>query len=194
MKARWKNFVGKAAETYKTENRRQDDIASAHRLATSWSKEYYFMLVNGRARSQTSVIMKNLPAKLKLAALMAIGVVVMLIVQACAPFTLKLDHGLFALIITCPQQIVNQTAFEKALTSIQKRGVSYDFHLVPESGEPKDYHYKSPIAIKTDRVVITELAKSLSKDELTPIGSSLTHHVYTPNAADIATVLDQIKK
>jgi hypothetical protein len=102
MKATWKNFFGKAAETYKTENRRQDDIASAHRLATSWSKEYYFMLVNGRARSQTSVIMKNLPAKLKLAALMATGVVVMLIIQACAPFTVKLDHGLFALIITCP--------------------------------------------------------------------------------------------
>ena len=152
------------------------------------------MLVNGRARSQTSVIMKNLPAKLKLAALMAIGVVVMLIVQACAPFTVKLDHGLFALIITCPQQILSVNKFEAALTRIQHPGVTYDFHLVPNTGEPKDYHYKSPIAIKTDRVITTELTKNLSSEELTAIGSSLTHHVYSPSAEDIAIVLDQIKK
>jgi hypothetical protein len=159
-----------------------------------WPKEYYFMLVNGRARSQTSGIMKNLPGKLKLVALTAIGVVVMLIIQACAPFTLKLDHGLFALIITCPQQIQSVDKFEAALKRIQHRGVTYDFHLVPESGTPKDYHYESRIAIKTDRVITTELTKNLSREELTAIGSSLTHHVYSPSAEDIAIVLDQIKK
>jgi hypothetical protein len=42
MKARWKNFFGKAAETYKTENRRQDDIASAYRSPTSLAERILF--------------------------------------------------------------------------------------------------------------------------------------------------------
>jgi len=158
-----------------------------------WPKEYYFMLVNGRARSQTSVIMKNLPGKLKLAALTAIGIVVMLIIQACAPFALKLDHGLFGLIINCPQQIKSVAAFEAALNTLSKSAV-YDFHLVRDNGTHKDYRRGSMLTIKTDRVITTELAKSLSSDEFTAIGSSITHHVYSPNATDISIVLNQIKK
>ncbi len=42
MKTRWKNFFGKAAETYKTENRRQDDIASAHHAPTSLAERVLF--------------------------------------------------------------------------------------------------------------------------------------------------------
>jgi hypothetical protein len=150
------------------------------------------MLVNGRVRSQTSIIMKNLPGKLNLAVLTAIGVVVMLVIQACAPFILNVDHGIFALIIKCPQQIKGEKAFEKALTKLDTRAV-YDFHLVRKDGSFRDFRQGSRLTIKTDRVITTELAKSLSSEEFTAIGSSLTHHVYSPDAKDISIVLDQIK-
>jgi hypothetical protein len=158
-----------------------------------WPKEYYFMLVNERVRSQTSIIMKNLPGKLKLVVLTAIGIVAMLVIQACAPFILKVDHGIFALIIKCPQEIKSVAAFEEALKHLSKSAI-YDFRLVLDNGTPKDYRRGSRLTIKTDRVITTELAKSLSSDEFTAIGSSITHHVYSPNATDIAIVLDQIKK
>jgi hypothetical protein len=158
-----------------------------------WPKEYYFMLVNGQARSQTSVIMKNLPGKLKLVVLTAIGVVVMLVIQACAPFILNVDHGIFALTIKCPQQIKGVAAFEEALNTLSKSAI-YDIHLVRDDGTSKDYRRGSRLTIKTDRVITTELAKSLSTDEFTAIGSSITYHVYSPNATDISIVLNQIKK
>ena len=155
------------------------------------------MLVNGRARSQTSVIMKNLPAKLKLLALTAIGGVVMLIIQACAcaPF---IDYGVFGLIIERPLQIKNgkEAEFKAALDKLSE-GAVYDFHLVPENGSFRDFRKGSRLTIKTDRVITTELAKSLSSNEFTAIGSSLTHHVYSPNDEDIlivVNVLNQIKK
>jgi hypothetical protein len=151
------------------------------------------MLVNGRARSQTSVIMKNLPGILKLAALMVIGVVLILTIQACAPFTLNVDHGLFGLIIKCPQQIKSVAAFEAALNTLSKSAI-YEFHLVLDNGTHKDYRRGSMLTIKTDRVITTELTKNLSNDEFTAIGSSFTHHVYSPNATDISIVLNQIKK
>jgi hypothetical protein len=151
------------------------------------------MLVNERVRSQTSIIMKNLPGKLKLAALTVIGVVLILIIQACAPFILKVDDGLFALIIKCPQQIKSVAAFEAALNTLSKSAI-YDIHLVRDDGTSKDYRRGSRLTIKTDRVITTELAKSLSSDEFTAIGSSITHHVYSPNATDISIVLNQIKK
>jgi hypothetical protein len=158
-----------------------------------WPNEYFFMLVNGRAWSQTSVIMKNLPGKLKLVALTAIGVVVILVSQACAPFILNVDHGIFALIIKCRQQIRSEAAFEAALNTLSKSAI-YDIHLVRDDGTSKDYRRGSRLTIKTDRVITTELAKSLSSDEFTAIGSSITYHVYSPNATDIAIVLNQIKK
>lgn len=151
------------------------------------------MLVNGRARSQTSVTMKNLPGKLKLVALAAIGVVVMLIIQACAPFILKVDHGVFALLIKYPQQIKGEKAFKDALDSLSKSAI-YEFHLVRPDGSSRDFRHGSRLSIKTDRVITTELAKSLSSDEFTAIGSSLTYHLYSPNATDLSIVLNQIKK
>ena len=137
--------------------------------------------------------MKNLPGKLKLAALTAIGVVVMLFIQACAPFILKVDDGIFALIIKCRQQIKDEKAFKAALNTLSESAV-YEIHLVRDNGTSKDYHRGSKLTIKTDRVITTELAKSLSSDEFTAIGSSITYHVHSPNATDIAIVLNQIKK
>ena len=134
--------------------------------------------------------MKNVPRIWK-ASIAAIAII--LIIQACAPLSLEIVPPAFRLVIRVPQQIKNETAFANALNSIQHSGVSYDFLLVRNDGTPVPYRYTSPIAIKTDRVITTELAKSLSQGEYTPIGSAFTHHLNTPVAADIGVVLGQIQ-
>jgi hypothetical protein len=123
------------------------------------------------------------------------AIIIILTIQACAPLSLEIVPGAYRLVISFPQQLAKgETAFAKALKSIEHSGVSYDFHLVRNDGTTRDFHYQSKIAIKTDRVITTELAKSLSQGEFTPIGSSITHHLNSPKAADIATILDQIQK
>ena len=123
------------------------------------------------------------------------SIIIILIIQACAPLSLEIVPGAYRLVISVPQQLKNgETAFAKALEVLKKHpGVSYDFHLVRNDGTTRDFKHESKITIKTDRVITTELAKSLSQGEYTPIGSSVTHHLYTPQATDIAIVLDQIQ-
>ena len=95
------------------------------------------------------------------------AITIILTIQACAPLSLEIVPGAYRLVISFPQQLANgETAFAKALKSIQHSGVSYDFHLVRNDGTTKDFHYQSKIAIKTDRVITTELAKSLSQGEI----------------------------
>jgi hypothetical protein len=79
------------------------------------------------------------------------------------------------------------------LNTLSKSAIN-EFHLILDNCEHKDYRRGSMMAIKTDRVITTELAKNLSNGEFTAIGSSFTHHVYSPNATDISIVLNQIKK
>ncbi len=122
-------------------------------------------------------------------ALAAIGVVVMLIIQACAPLIVKVDHGIFALLIKYPQQIRSEAEFAAAVSTLSKRAV-YDIHLVRDNNSFRDFRRGSRLSIKTDRVITTELAKSLSSDEFTAIGSSITYHVYSPSATDISIVLN----
>ena len=123
------------------------------------------------------------------------AITIVVIIQACAPLSLEIVPGADRLVVSVPQQLKKgETAFANALKGLKHPGVSYDFHLVRNDGTTRDFHYQSKIAIKTDRVITTELAKSLSQGEFTPIGSSITHHLNSPQAADIATVLDQIKK
>jgi hypothetical protein len=138
--------------------------------------------------------MKRVPGIWKAFGPMA-AIIIILTIQACAPLSLEIVPGAYRLVISFPQQLANgEKAFANALKSIQHSGVSYDFHLVRNDGTTRDFHYKSDVAIKTDRVITTELAKSLSQGEYTPIGSSITHHLNTPQATDIATVLNQIQK
>jgi hypothetical protein len=138
--------------------------------------------------------MKTFPGIVRISVLTAIASVLILIIQACAPFGLSIENHLYALIIREAQQLKGSDAdFEKALKKLKPLDV-YDFHLVHLDGTFKDYHSRhSKVSIKTDRVITTELARSLSNDEFTPIGSNITHQLYTPYPQDIAIVLDQIK-
>ena len=138
--------------------------------------------------------MRRVPRIWKAVGSMA-AIAIILIIQACAPFTHE-GQAAFSLVISVPQQLKNgEAAFGAVLEKLKTHpGVSYDFHLVRNDGRNRDFHYQSRVAIKTDRVITTELAKSLSQGEFTPIGSSITHHLNSPQGADIATVLDQIQK
>jgi len=135
--------------------------------------------------------MKNFPGIVKVSVLTAIAVMVILIIQACCMF--EINNGKFALIIRWPRQIKSEEAFAAALKRLSPSAI-YEFRLVRDDGKSRDFRRGSKMSIKTDRVITTELAKSLSNDEFTPIGSSITHHLYTPDAEDIAIVLNQIKK
>jgi hypothetical protein len=137
--------------------------------------------------------MKNFPGIVKVSVLTAIAVMVILTIQACTTFDLGINKGIFALIIRWPQQIKSEKAWEKALADLSKPAI-YDFHLIRNDGTSKDYRRGSKMSIKTDRVITTELAKSVSNDEFTPIGSNITHHLYSQDARDIGIVLNEIKK
>jgi len=153
-----------------------------------------FVLANRLAPSQTGSIMKRVPRIWKAFGPTA-AIIIILTIQACAPFT-YIGQTAFTLVISAPQQLAHgEAAFGKVLEKLKTHpGVSYDFHLVRNNGRSRDFRHTAKIAIKTDRVVTTELAKSLSQGEFTPIGSSITHHFNSPQAADIETVLDQIQK
>jgi hypothetical protein len=120
--------------------------------------------------------------------------VVILIIQACAPFGLSIENHLYHLFIKENHQLTGSEAnFAHALTKLSPLAV-YDFHLIRNDGSSRDFRSRrSKVSIKTDKVITTELASSLSNDEFTPIGSNITHQLYTPSPQDIATVLDQIK-
>jgi len=154
------------------------------------------VLANRLALSQTGGIMRKFPRIWKAFGSIAAAIAIILIIQACAPLGLEIVPGAYRLVISFPQELKNgETAFANALEKLDHHpGVSYDFHLVRYDHTTRDFHHEPKIAIKTDRVITTELAKSLSQGEFTPIGSSVTHHLNSPQAADIAIVLDQIKK
>src|SRR5437879_726090 len=112
------------------------------------------------------------------------AITIILTIQACAPLNLEILPGAYRLVVSFPQQLkYGEAAFANALERLNHHtGVSYDFRLVHKDGTPRDFHHESKIAIKTDRVITTELAKSLSQGEFTPIGSSITHHLNSPQA------------
>jgi hypothetical protein len=140
--------------------------------------------------------MKKIHRTRAVIALTAVAVVILLAIQACVPFGFRnLHQGMFGLVIKVAQKIKDKSKFEKALSRVQHDGVSYHFELVLNDKEkPIPYDYGPKVVIKTDRVFITELAQSLSKDELTPIGASLTHHLYSTDSKDITTILNEIQK
>jgi hypothetical protein len=138
--------------------------------------------------------MKNFPGIVKVSGLIAMAIVVILIAQACCPFNFGIKNGiLFGLLIKYPQQIVSEAKFAAAVGNLSAAAI-YDIHLVRDDGTFRDFRRGSKMSIKTDRVITTELAKSVSNDEFTPIGSSISHHLYSPDPKDIAIVLNQIEK
>jgi hypothetical protein len=153
---------------------------------------FTFVLANEGAPAQTDDIMKNFP-RTRIFAPIATGIIALFLIQACAQFSLTLEHGVFGLIIRRPVPIKGENQLAKALATLNRPGVKYHFHLVRDDNTFRDFDFDSGVAIKTDRVIMTELAQSLSKDGLTPIGSSLTHHGHFTSAADVATVLSQVK-
>jgi hypothetical protein len=136
--------------------------------------------------------MKDVPGSLKAVVLMALIALAFLAIQACAPF-IQTGHGALGLIIIFPQKIVSENALATALASINNTA-EYDIRLVRDDGTTRPFRNTPKIPVRTDRVKTTELRKSLSNEELTAIGSSITHHLYSSRASDIAVVLDQIKK
>lgn len=119
--------------------------------------------------------------------------------QACVfliPFKfLNFDQGVFALFLEAPQGVKSQSQFEKVLPDLQHDGVSYHFELVLDDGTHlPPYEYRPDIVIKTDGVVATKLAKSLSRNGPHPAGSSLSHHIYSTSSKDISIVLKQLEK
>jgi hypothetical protein len=136
--------------------------------------------------------MKRNPGVSKVYGLMMV-IAVALLIQACAQFVVTIEHGVFGLMIRRPVPIKNENALAIVLKKLKKPGVKYHFHLVRENGTSRDFDFDSGVKIKTDRVVMTEVGQSLSKEGLTPIGASLTHHLYASDPGDIAKVLGQIK-
>lgn len=138
--------------------------------------------------------MKTFPGIVKISVFTAIALIVILVVQACAPFGLSIENHLYALLIREPQRLkYGEAKFAQALTGVNRLAV-YDFHLVRDDGSTRDFKsVRSKMSIKTDRVITTEVARSLSNDEFTPIGSQITHQLYTADPQDIAIVLGQVK-
>ena len=137
----------------------------------------YFVLAKESARDQTDGIMKNFPGT-RIYVFIATAIITIFLIQACAQFNLTLEHGIFGLEILRPVPIKNEKMLAKALALLRKPGVNDHFHLVRDDYTVRDFDFDSGVAIKTDRVIMTDLAQSLSKNGLTPIGSSLTHRGY----------------
>jgi hypothetical protein len=137
--------------------------------------------------------MKNFPGIWKAVVPISFVVAVTVLIQACA--LIVIEKGRFEIIFKSPQPLISKKSFEVALGKLQHlRGINYEFNAVYDNGERKHYKFDSPLPLKTKKVTVTEIGRSLSKDELTPIGTSITHHLYTPNATDVAILLAEIKK
>jgi len=136
--------------------------------------------------------MKTLSGTSKLVILAAIGALAILTFQACetTPPGAKRQFGLE---IKEPVHLRNPVAFIKALRTLSKSAF-WEFRIVHDNGKSEDLHSASKLRIKTDKVTMSEMAKTTSAGELTAIGSNLTQRIYSQNIEDIQIVLDQLKK
>jgi hypothetical protein len=124
------------------------------------------VLAKKSARDQTDGIMKSFPGT-RIYVLIATAIIAIFLIQACAQFDLTLEHGVFGLNIRRPVPIKDENMLAKALAFLKKPGVTYHFHLLRDNGTVRDFDFDSGVAIKTDRVIMTDLAQSLSKNGLT---------------------------
>lgn len=123
-----------------------------------------------------------------------VAIAVTFLIQACAQFAFNLERGVFGLLIRYPVPIKSEDKLTETLGNLRKPGVRYFFHYVRKDHSFRNYFWPGAPGLKTDRVVMTELGRSRSEEKLTPIGSSLTHHIYATLPEDIGTVLKEVKK
>ena len=150
------------------------------------------MLETKARLSQTGLTMKTLSGTTKLAVLAAIVFLVILAFQACETTSPGAQRQ-FGLEIKEPFHLHNPAAFIKALGTLSSQAF-WEFRIVHDNGKSEDFHSSSKLTIKTDKVTMSEIAKSGSGAELTAIGSHVTHRVYSQNLKDIQIVLDALKK
>jgi hypothetical protein len=119
---------------------------------------------------------------------------VVLAVQACSTMKPNPGNTTFLLEISKPHPLKNPdpVAFAQLLLTLSKSAI-YDLHLVCDDGRIKDFRRGSKLSIKTDRIIKSELADKESSDQLTPIGSSMTHHLYSNSSKDIQIIANALK-
>ena len=148
------------------------------------------LLINSRS-VKPAVIMKTLSGKLNyvvLAAIVALAIFTFRAFAQPSPTPRESDTG-FVLKIKTPTPLKNGEAhFRDTLSKLSTK--VYDFDLVDEHGNhtPIVHGASAMLDIKTDKVTVSELAKS---EELTIIGSNATRLLCSPSITDIKSVLDE---
>ena len=143
--------------------------------------------------------MKTLSRKLKLVALVGIGVaaVFALRVFAQAPEAAEpsASKATFVLKIKKPTEVKNPARFEEVLKKLKTQ--LYDIDMVDEHGNHKSIvPGPSPSAkadINTDKVTASEVAKDTSAGELIFIQTRTTRQVASMSVSDIQAVLNELQ-
>ena len=143
--------------------------------------------------------MKTLSRKLKLVALVGIGVatVFALRVFAQAPEAAEpsASKATFVLKIKKPTEVKNPAHFEEVLKKLKTQ--LYDIDMVDEHGNHKSIvPGPSPSAkadINTDKVTASEVAKDTSAGELIFIQTRTTRQVASMSVSDIQAVLNELQ-
>jgi hypothetical protein len=143
--------------------------------------------------------MKTLSRKLKLVALVGIGLaaVFALRVFAQAPEAAEppASKATFVLKIKKPTEVKNPARFEEVLKKLKTQ--LYDIDMVDEHGNHKSIvPGPSPSAkadINTDKVTASEVAKDTSAGELIFIQTRTTRQVASMSVSDIQAVLNELQ-
>jgi len=143
--------------------------------------------------------MKTLSRKLKLVALVGIGLaaVFALRVFAQAPEAAEppASKATFVLKIKKPTEVKNPARFEEVLKKLKTQ--LYDIDMVDEHGNHKSIvPGPSPSAkadINTDKVTVSEVAKDTSAGELIFIQTRTTRQVASMSVSDIQAVLNELQ-
>ena len=171
-----------------------------------------FGLANWRTLGQTSRTMKTLSGTLKYVVMAAIGLVAVLTFRALAQSTVPAPHvppaskAAFVLIIQSERAVKDEENFEDVLKTLKSQ--LYCLHMKHSQGHPQGHgphkgqmEYDltggsdacAQLDIKTDKVTMSETAKSASGEELTPISTHTTIQVPSMSSSDITTVLNALQ-
>ena len=139
-------------------------------------------------------IVKTIPRTSKLIVVAAsLGMVAVLAFQACVIMPPWASKRQFGLEINKPFRLVDLNAFRRAVESLSESAYA-EFRIVFDDGKTEDLLRGSKLSIKTDKVTMFDVPKTSSAEELTAIGSNITHRVYSNNVNDIQKILDELKK
>jgi len=143
--------------------------------------------------------MKTLSRKLKLVALVGIGLAAVFALRAFAqppePAEPPASKATFVLKIKKPTEVKNPARFEEVLKKLKTQ--LYDIDMVDEHGNHKSIvPGPSPSAkadINTDKVTASEVAKDTSAGELIFIQTRTTRQVASMSVSDIQAVLNELQ-